>query len=155
MNFLIGLMTFVLVLDCLFLILVILIQLPKKEAGLGGAAFGSGATDALFGAGTGNVLTKATKYAGILFLVLSLVLYVVSMRAKHQKSGVEKELQNLAGQTTPASKGTAPQETTISAPPMTNLPIATSAPTATPPATTNSTQKAAPPSATNAPAPKK
>ena len=35
MNLLIGLLTVVLVLDCLFLILLILIQLPKKEAGAG------------------------------------------------------------------------------------------------------------------------
>ena len=35
----------------LFLILLVLVQLPKKEAGLG-QAFGSGATDALFGSGS-------------------------------------------------------------------------------------------------------
>lgn len=144
MNFLIGLMTFVLVLDCLFLILVILIQLPKKEAGLGGAAFGSGATDALFGAGTGNVLTKATKYAATIFLVLSLVLYVVSMRARHQKSGVEKELQNLTGQTMPAAKPAV--QPSVGNPPATNLPVAT----------TNAAAVPAPvPTATNAPAAKK
>ena len=58
-GFIIGLLTVILVLDCLFLVLLILIQLPKKEAGAG-IAFGGGATDALFGAGSGNALTKIT-----------------------------------------------------------------------------------------------
>ena len=72
MSFLIGLLTVVLVLDCALLILLVLIQLPKKEAGAG-VAFGGAATDALFGAGTGNVLTKVTKYATIIFFVLAMV----------------------------------------------------------------------------------
>lgn len=73
MIFFIGLLTVVLVLDCLLLILLVLIQLPKKEAGAG-VAFGGAATDALFGAGTGNVLTKTTKYAAITFFVLLLLI---------------------------------------------------------------------------------
>jgi preprotein translocase subunit SecG len=73
MGFLIGLLTVVMVLDCLVLILLVLIQLPKKEAGMG-LAFGGAATDALFGAGSGNVLTKITKYAATFFFVLSVVL---------------------------------------------------------------------------------
>ena len=67
MSFIIGLLTVVMVLDCVLLILLVLIQLPKKEAGAG-LAFGGAATDALFGAGSGNVLTKATKYAAVDFL---------------------------------------------------------------------------------------
>jgi len=73
MGFLIGLLTVVMVLDCVVLIFLVLIQLPKKEAGMG-LAFGGAATDALFGAGSGNVLTKITKYAATLFFVLSVVL---------------------------------------------------------------------------------
>jgi preprotein translocase subunit SecG len=73
MGFLIGLFTVVMVLDCLVLILLVLIQLPKKDAGAG-LAFGGGATDALFGAGSGNVLTKITKYAAATFFVLAVVL---------------------------------------------------------------------------------
>ena len=73
MIFLIGLLTVVLVLDCALLILLVLIQLPKKEAGAG-IAFGGAATDALFGAGAGNVLTRATKYATVAFFGLLLVI---------------------------------------------------------------------------------
>ncbi len=73
MGFIIGVLTFVMVLDCLVLILLVLIQLPKKEAGAG-LAFGGGATDALFGAGSGNVLTKITKWATVVFFVMALFL---------------------------------------------------------------------------------
>src|SRR5438045_3138399 len=76
MIFFIGFLTVVLVLDCLLLMLLVLIQLPKKEAGAG-VAFGGAATDALFGAGTGNVLTKATKYATITFFVLLLLIGIL------------------------------------------------------------------------------
>src|SRR5438045_8596846 len=76
MGFFVGLLTVILVLDCMFLILLVLIQLPKKEAGAG-VAFGGGATDALFGAGSGTALTKITKYAAGMFLGLSLVLSVM------------------------------------------------------------------------------
>ena len=77
MNLLIGFLTVVLVLDCLFLILLILIQLPKKEAGAG-VAFGGGATDALFGAGSGTALTKITKYCAGVFLGLALFLSILN-----------------------------------------------------------------------------
>lgn len=71
MTIIIWLLTFVLILDALILMLLILIQLPKKEAGMG-QAFGMGATDALFGAGSGTALTKMTKYAATGFFVLTL-----------------------------------------------------------------------------------
>ncbi len=65
--------TVFLVLDCALLIFLILMQLPKKDAGMG-TAFGTGATDALFGAGAGNVLTKLTKWCAIFFLSMALLL---------------------------------------------------------------------------------
>ena len=73
-------LTIILFLTSLFLILLVLVQLPKKEAGLG-TAFGGGTTDALFGAGAGNVLTQITKYCTILFLVLCLVLSIMNKRS--------------------------------------------------------------------------
>jgi preprotein translocase subunit SecG len=76
MHLLIWIFTFLLVLNCLFLILLVLIQLPKKEAGMG-QAFGGGATDALFGAGSGNALTKLTKYTAGAFFVLTLLISVL------------------------------------------------------------------------------
>jgi preprotein translocase subunit SecG len=80
----IYILTFFLVLNCLFLGLLILMQLPKKEAGLGGAAFGGGAVDALIGAGAGNVLTKATKWSAITFFVLIISLSLLHARNAEQ-----------------------------------------------------------------------
>lgn len=77
MGFIIGFLTVILVLDCLFLMLLILVQLPKKEAGMG-TAFGGSTTDALFGSGTGNALTKLTKYAAVVFFVLALGLSIMN-----------------------------------------------------------------------------
>ena len=82
MTILIWLFTFLLVVDCLLLMLLVLIQLPKKEAGMG-QAFGGGATDALFGAGSGNALTKLTKYTAGIFFALTLLISVLhSHRAR-------------------------------------------------------------------------
>jgi preprotein translocase subunit SecG len=90
MSLLIGFLTFILVTNCLFLLLLILVQLPKKEAGIG-TAFGGGATDALFGAGSGNVLTKLTKYSSGIFLGLALLLSVLIVRQKDARSGGVKD----------------------------------------------------------------
>lgn len=85
MNFILGILTFFLVVNCLLLILLVLVQLPKKDAGAG-IAFGGGTADALFGAGSGNVLTKITKYATVVLVVLSLFLGYLQDKAHHRNS---------------------------------------------------------------------
>src|SRR5256885_3108232 len=98
LNFLTDfVLTPLLVLNCLFLMLLVLIQLPKKEAGAG-IAFGGGATDALFGAGSGTALTKITKYAAGGFLALSLVLSVLrAQQAGESGRRLEEELRKKSG----------------------------------------------------------
>jgi preprotein translocase subunit SecG len=91
MNILIWLFTFLLVVDCLILMLLVLIQLPKKEAGMG-QAFGGGATDALFGAGSGTALTKLTKYTAGIFFVLTLL---ISALHGHQARSSGGDLRNI------------------------------------------------------------
>src|ERR1043165_3268927 len=93
MQLLITFLTVLLVLNCLLPMLLVLIQLPKKEAGAG-LAFGGGATDALFGAGSGNALTKLTKYSGGIFLGLALTLGIMNARIHHSgDSEVRRALQ--------------------------------------------------------------
>lgn len=87
MNIFIWLLTFLLVVDCFVLMLLVLIQLPKKEAGMG-QAFGGGATDALFGAGSGTALTKMTKYTAGIFFVLTLLISVLFGK-QMRSSGVD------------------------------------------------------------------
>jgi len=112
MGFLIGLLTFVLVLDCIALILLVLMQLPKKDAGAG-LAFGGGATDALFGAGSGNVLTKATKYAAGIFFVLALLIGVMQVKYYHRSV---TDLEKAVASDATASPGSLP----ITTPPPTD-----------------------------------
>jgi protein translocase SecG subunit len=75
LNFFIGLLTVLMLLSCGLLTLLVLVQLPKKEAGAG-MAFGAGTADALLGAGSGNALTKITKYTAGAFFVLCVALWL-------------------------------------------------------------------------------
>ena len=99
MSILAGLLTFVLVINCLMLIGLILIQLPKKDAGAG-LAFGAGAADALFGAGSGNALTSITKWATVSFLVicLGLGLMLETINGKGDGSDFMKKVQQKQSQ---------------------------------------------------------
>jgi preprotein translocase subunit SecG len=74
MSIVIGILTFVLILLSLFIVLVVLAQ-KSKDGGVG-AALGGGATEAAFGAETGNVLSRATINASIAFFILSFALYL-------------------------------------------------------------------------------
>jgi len=104
MGFVIGLLTVVLVFDCLLLVLLVLIQLPKKEAGAA-LAFGGGTTDALFGAGSGTVLTKITKYAATGFFLLAVIVSVMVSRFRTQgTSSFEKGFENPTRPSTPATQ---------------------------------------------------
>ncbi len=85
MSFLSGILTVLLVANCVLLILLVLVQLPKKDAGAG-IAFGGGAADALFGAGSGNVLTKITKWATGIFFMMALILGLVDESAHRSNS---------------------------------------------------------------------
>jgi len=109
MTFFIGLLTAILILDCLLLILLVLVQLPKKEAGAG-LAFGAGAADALFGAGAGNPLTKITKYAAGTFFGLLILIALLQKGSNRNslaefRSGLDQQSkQSAAPMTTTASE---------------------------------------------------
>lgn len=74
LSVLLTILTVVLIIVSLFLILVVLAQ-KTKDGGMG-AALGGGAAEAAFGAETGNVLSKSTIYAAVIFFVLAFVLYL-------------------------------------------------------------------------------
>ena len=143
-RFWIPFLTVVMVLNCAVLILLVLIQLPKKEAGLG-VAFGSSATDALFGAGSGNVLTKMTKYSAGIFFGLAILLSVMQSHYHRQSS---TEFQRELDKQTKQSGG-------IQLPPTAPAPSAPAAGTSSPtlPAATPTTSSASAPATPSAPAP--
>ncbi len=74
-SILIGLFTLVLVISCILLVLVILMQRPNANAGMG-AALGGGMAEGAFGGEAGNVLTKVTVKLTIIYFVLSAGLYL-------------------------------------------------------------------------------
>jgi preprotein translocase subunit SecG len=143
MNLLIGFLTVVLVLDCLILILLILIQLPKKDAGAG-VAFGGAATDALFGAGSGTALTKITKYCSGLFLGLALFLSILNA---HHTPGSDRSLAEKLRQKASAAVPIVPTLTP------TNAVAGTAAPSPSPLLSTTNSAVATNAVATNPPQP--
>ena len=101
-------LTAVLVLDCLILTLLVLVQLPKKEAGMG-QAFGGAATDALFGSGSGNALTKMTKWCAGVFFALALALTVMGSAVTSSGGGSKlQKLMNESKSPVPAAVPTTP-----------------------------------------------
>lgn len=149
LTLLVGFLTALLILTCIVLILLVLMQLPKKEAGLG-TAFGTTATDALFGSGTGNALSKMTKYSTIAFLVLSVALAIIgNARSKSDGATRLKEALEKAAKAAPAAPAKAPEPAAAA----TNVALKLGAPAPAAPAApaTNVIKLQTPPAATNAP----
>ena len=138
MTFIVGILTFIIVLNALLLILLVLVQLPKKDAGAG-MAFGGGTADALFGAGSGNALTKITKSATVAFMLLALLLGYLHDRVHADTSAVDfaKQVQQAQMRTPvaqPPLANPAPAATPATQPAANNLlstlPPASNAPAA-------------------------
>jgi protein translocase SecG subunit len=149
LSFFTVILTILLVLDCLILGLLILIQLPKKEAGVG-VAFGGGATDALFGAGSGNALTKLTKYTATAFFIMVIVLQIMKVSQEGAStSATRRALEKLMSSQPPMMP-----PTSSSSPAGSNMDMGSAAPAAATNAPTmqfNLGNTPAPAAGTNAP----
>jgi preprotein translocase subunit SecG len=136
MQILYYFLTTLMFLDCILLVLLVLLQLPKKEAGAG-MAFGGAATDALFGAGSGNVLTRITKYVAGCFFGLALLMAVIA--SNRPKTGGALLLQEVTKRgPSPVTQEAPPPTAPSSAPSSTGLldlsnsPAGAAAPTKSP-----------------------
>jgi len=96
------------VIACILLILLTLMQRPKNE-GLG-AAFGGGMTENLFGAQTTNVLAKATRVLGGMFLGISLILSILYSYEANSPSAVQARLAAKPVPVAPAKPDQAKEE---------------------------------------------
>lgn len=103
MNILINLLLAVHIIVCLLMVVAVLMQRPKNE-GLG-AAFGGGMTESLFGAQTTNVLATITRWLGVLFFGLTLVLSALYARQGRSSTNVQQKLKDAAKAVEPASSG--------------------------------------------------
>ena len=95
MAYLIGLIYTVHIVVCFFLIVVVLLQSGKS--GDIAAAFGGMGSQTAFGPrGAATVLTKATTWCAIIFMLTSITLSVLTIR----KGGVGSVLQKVKSPTT-------------------------------------------------------
>lgn len=81
----------------LLLVFVILMQRSKQE-GLG-AAFGSGVTDALFGAQTSSILVKGTAWLAAIFFGLAVILSFLSGRIASDHGTIQEKLRHPSSTT--------------------------------------------------------
>ena len=90
------------ILSSLLLIGIIMIQQNKSGGGLG--AVSGGMTEQMFGTSAGNILTKATTWLAVIFLVSTLFLGTVIGRLEKLNTSVaEKLLEEPAAQVAPAA----------------------------------------------------
>ena len=132
LSIILGVLTFALIVVCLFLILVVLAQKSKSDGGVG-AAMGGGMAEATFGADTSNVLSKMTIWAAILFFSLSLALYMGRLyEARSDRGGgALPVISGAPASTAPTGSALPP----LTAPASTAPAAATPAPTTPAPAT--------------------
>jgi len=88
-TFLIALFSVILILTCLFVVLLVLMQKPSSNAGMG-AALGGGAAEQAFGGEASNVLTRGTIYAIIAFFLISFGLYLGTLYASGDRERAQE-----------------------------------------------------------------
>ncbi len=96
---------FVFLVVCIALVVLVLLQHGKGAEV--GAAFGSGASQTMFGSrGSASFLTRATAILATLFFVLSLLLAYLSAQNIEQSSVVESGLPSAGAESAPATGNT-------------------------------------------------
>jgi preprotein translocase subunit SecG len=84
-TFLISFLTFALVCVSGFIVLIVLMQRPSSNAGLG-SALGSGAAESAFGGETTKILTKWTIYGIIMFFIAAMLLAMAYVSRKNHRA---------------------------------------------------------------------
>ena len=88
LTFLISIGSIALVFLCCWLILLILMQKPSANAGMG-AALGGGAAESAFGGEASNVLVRWTVYGIIAFFMITLMLSLGQVYKHHHSNEIE------------------------------------------------------------------
>lgn len=100
-GFLVSTAIVLLFLVCILAVLVILMQKPSANAGMG-AALGGGAAETVFGGESANVLTKFTSFLTVLLFLLSLGLYLAFIAGEKREASALDDLAKPAAGETPA-----------------------------------------------------
>ena len=139
------------ILNCLVLIIVVLLQ-SGKAADLAGAFGGAGSQTAFGPRGAANVLSKATTWCAIMFMLCAMALVLRSDKAVGQGSSILQKVSQPAPKPAPVTLPTTPA-TTPATTPGTQPPIPQPASQA--PASSQPTTQQAPPTSQPAQAPPK
>ena len=121
-DFLLYASVVALFLVCILVVLVILMQRPSANAGMG-SALGGGAAETVFGGESANVLSKMTTTLTVILFVLSFGLYLGFVA---REKPVSKALDAKA--TAPIAAPAAPAAAAPAAPSAPKAPVATPAP---------------------------
>src|SRR5260370_22642340 len=123
-RFAAWLLTSFFILNCLVLIIVVLLQ-TGKAADLAGAFGGAGSQTAFGPRGAANVLSKATTWCAVMFMLCAMAMVLRTDKSVGQGSSILERVSQPASKPSPANTPAAPATT----------PATTPAAPATPPAT--------------------
>ena len=132
------------VLNCLVLVVVVLLQ-SGKAADLAGAFGGAGSQTAFGPRGAANVLSKATTWCAVMFMVCSFAMVVRTDKAVEEGGSILQKVSQPAPKPAPVTTPVTPQPNTHNPlptgqqaqPPASQVPAATSKPAQTPPASSS------------------
>jgi preprotein translocase subunit SecG len=146
------------VLNCLVLIIVVLLQ-SGKAADLAGAFGGAGSQTAFGPRGAANVLSKATTWCAVMFMVCAFAMVLRTDKAVEQSGSILQKVSQPAPKPAPAAAPVVPQPKTQGSVPPAQQP-ATQPPASQTPATqpapvASQPSKQAPPASQPASAPSK
>ncbi len=99
------------VLNCLVLIIVVLLQ-SGKAADLAGAFGGSGSQTAFGPRGAANVLSKATTWCAVMFMVCAFAMVVRTDKAVEESGSILQKVSKPAPKPAPATTPAVPQPNT-------------------------------------------
>jgi preprotein translocase subunit SecG len=139
------------ILNCLVLIIVVLLQ-SGKAADLAGAFGGAGSQTAFGPRGAANVLSKATTWCAIMFMLCAMALVLRSENAIGQGSSILQKVSQPAQKPAPVGPPTTPATTPATTP---GAPPASSQPASQTPANSQPPAQQAPATSQPAPAPPK
>jgi preprotein translocase subunit SecG len=141
------LLTAFFILNCLVLIIVVLLQ-SGKAADLAGAFGGAGSQTAFGPRGAANVLSKATTWCAIMFMLCAMAMVLRTDKAVGQGSSFLEKISKPAPKPVPVTPATTPATSPVTPP-------VTSQPSSQVPARSQPTTQQAPATSQPAPAPPK
>src|SRR3989475_3786718 len=108
------------VLNCLVLIIVVLLQ-SGKAADLAGAFGGAGSQTAFGPRGAANVLSKATTWCAVMFMLCAMAMVLRTDKAVGQGSSILEKVSKPAPKPAPVAPATTPTTSPVT-PPVTSQP---------------------------------